>query len=194
MRTKIGFAAVLAFFTLGGCATITNDAFVPIAFSMSDGSEAVCAMTNKRGQWTVQVPDTAMIRRSDDTLRYNCETEEGRESVGAIESTVGAKIVASAVFIDFGITDAITDKHREYPSSYVIPVKNNKSVKRSSETASRASSRAVPEAVSTIAEAMMCTESSAFDRADGDKAYWTLQCGDGESLVVTCVQGTCYAR
>jgi len=34
----------------------------------------------------------------------------------------GAKIVASAVFIDFGITDAITDKHREYPSNYVIPM------------------------------------------------------------------------
>ena len=37
-------------------------------------------------------------------------------------STVGAKIVASAVFIDFGITDAITDKHRDYPASFVIPI------------------------------------------------------------------------
>jgi hypothetical protein len=36
---------------------------------------------------------------------------------------MGGKIVASAVFIDFGITDAIIDKHREYPASFVIPIK-----------------------------------------------------------------------
>lgn len=113
----------LAVATVVGCATITNDAYVPIAFSMSDGSEAECVMTNKRGQWDVDVPATAMIRRSDDSLVYKCETEDGRTTTGAIESTIGAKIVASAVFIDFGITDAITDKHREYPASFVIPVK-----------------------------------------------------------------------
>ncbi len=37
-------------------------------------------------------------------------------------STVGAKIVASAVFLDLGITDAITDKHRKYATSFVIPM------------------------------------------------------------------------
>lgn len=63
-----------------------------------------------------------MIRRSDDGLKYECTTEDGRSASGLIPSTIGAKIVASAVFIDFGITDAITDKHREYPSSYVIPI------------------------------------------------------------------------
>lgn len=36
---------------------------------------------------------------------------------------MGGKIVASAVFLDFGIVDAITDKHRKYPDSYVIPVR-----------------------------------------------------------------------
>lgn len=36
---------------------------------------------------------------------------------------MGAKIIASAVFIDFGITDAITDKHRKYAGSFVIPIK-----------------------------------------------------------------------
>jgi hypothetical protein len=30
--------------------------------------------------------------------------------------------VASAVFIDLGITDAITDMHREYPASFVVPL------------------------------------------------------------------------
>ena len=56
-------------------------------------------------------------------LKYDCKTSDGRTAFGSIESTIGAKIVASAAFLDFGITDVITDKHREYPASYVIPIK-----------------------------------------------------------------------
>lgn len=119
-KISITFGAVC--FAMSGCATLTNDANVPIAFSMGDGGSAKCSMRNKRGAWEVDVPTTAMIRRSDDALQFNCTTEDGRTASGAIPSTVGAKIVASAVFIDLGITDAITDKHREYPSSYVIPI------------------------------------------------------------------------
>ena len=63
-----------------------------------------------------------MVRRSDDALHYDCKTNDGREIVGFIPSTMGAKIIASAVFIDLGIVDAITDKHREYPASFVIPI------------------------------------------------------------------------
>jgi len=36
---------------------------------------------------------------------------------------MGGKIIASAVFLDFGIVDSITDKHREYPPSFVIPIR-----------------------------------------------------------------------
>ena len=63
-----------------------------------------------------------MIRRSDDNLQYNCTSSNGATGVGGIPSSMGAKIVASAVFIDLGIVDSITDKHRTYPSSFVIPV------------------------------------------------------------------------
>ena len=35
----------------------------------------------------------------------------------------GGKLAASVVFFDLGITDAITDKHRTYAASYVVPVK-----------------------------------------------------------------------
>ena len=105
-----------------GCATLTSDAMDPIALSFSDGGNGKCVLTNKRGVWSTEVPVTIPIRRSDDDLKYECETEDGREAIGSIPSTVGAKIVASAVFIDFGITDAITDKHRDYPASFVIPI------------------------------------------------------------------------
>jgi len=64
-----------------------------------------------------------MVYRSDDNLRIRCKTTDGREATASVPSTIGAKIVASAVFLDLGITDAITDKHREYPASFVVPVK-----------------------------------------------------------------------
>ncbi|NNE05550.1 MAG: hypothetical protein HKO64_05780 [Xanthomonadales bacterium] len=56
-------------------------------------------------------------------MQYRCETEDGRKATGSIASEMGGKIVASAVFLDLGITDAITDKHRKYADSYVIPIR-----------------------------------------------------------------------
>ena len=67
-----------------------------------------------------------MIRRSDDVLNMTCTTEDRRSVFRSVTSTMGTKIVASAIFLDFGIVDAITDKHRDYPASYVIPVKKVK--------------------------------------------------------------------
>ncbi len=106
-----------------GCATLTEDAMTPIALSFSDGAAGECALSNKRGVWSAQIPTTVSVRKSDDVLRYDCETEDGRTAVGAIPSEMGAKIVASAIFLDFGIVDAITDKHRKYPVNFVVPIK-----------------------------------------------------------------------
>lgn len=105
-----------------GCATLTEDAMTPIALSFSDGSNGRCNLANKRGAWPTSVPITVSVRKSDDALKYDCETEDGRKAFGAIQSEMGGKIIASAVFLDLGITDAITDKHRRYADSYVIPI------------------------------------------------------------------------
>lgn len=119
---KLQWVATVAL-CLFGCATLTEDAMTPIVISFSDGSNGNCKLRNKRGMWQTEIPETISVRKSDDALTYECETEDGREVVGAIPSRMGGKIIASAVFIDFGITDAITDKHREYPPNFVIPVK-----------------------------------------------------------------------
>ena len=117
------FAMSLAMIGLVGCASLTNDSFVPMAISFSDGSSGTCQLTNKRMSINAEIPGSPMIRRSDDNLQFNCTTEDGRQAFASVPSTMGGKIVASAVFLDLGITDAITDKHREYPASYVVPVK-----------------------------------------------------------------------
>ena len=110
-------------FLFASCATIVNDPNVPVALSFSDGSDGSCVLNNKRGQWSGKVPGTFSIRRSDDMLRYNCKTESGKTGIGGIASSMeGAKLGASVLFFDLGITDAITDKHRTYAPSFTIPV------------------------------------------------------------------------
>ena len=114
---------LLSFLALIGCATIVNDPNTPVALSFSDGSSGTCSLNNKRGAWSGKVPGTFQIRRSDDILRYNCETDTGKKGVGGIASSIeGAKLGASVLFFDLGITDAITDKHRTYAPSFTIPV------------------------------------------------------------------------
>ena len=113
-----------AVFFLSGCATIVNDPNIPVAFVFSDGSSGQCSFKNKRGTWSSEMPATGvMIRRSDDALVYDCSTEDGREATGSIVSEVeGGKMAASVLFFDFGITDAITDKHRTYQPNVIIPI------------------------------------------------------------------------
>jgi len=119
-----GSLVPLATLLASGCASIVNDANIPLSVSFSDGSPGKCDFRNKRGSWTSSIPAGAiMIRRSDDALVYECETADGRKASGSIRSEVEAeKIGASVVFLDLGITDAITDKHRTYQGNVVIPV------------------------------------------------------------------------
>ena len=108
---------------LTSCATIVNDANVPVSLSFSNGETGTCQLSNKRISIQATIPGTTQIRRSDESLRFNCKTKSGKQAFGSIPSEIeGAKLGASVLFIDLGITDAITDKHRTYPSSYVIPV------------------------------------------------------------------------
>ena len=108
---------------LTSCATIVNDANVPVSLSFSDGSDGECQLSNKRFTLSVKIPSQTMIRRSDDSLRFNCETVNGKKGFGSIPSEIeSGKLAASVVFFDFGITDSITYKHRTYPASFVIPV------------------------------------------------------------------------
>ena len=117
------FLMFVTSFFLVSCATIVNDPNVPVALSFSDDSDGSCTLTNKRGSWSGKVPGTFSIRRSDDTLRYNCKTNSGKTGIGGIASSMeGAKLGASVLFFDLGITDAITDKHRTYSPSFTIPV------------------------------------------------------------------------
>lgn len=116
--------ATLVVVVFSGCATIVNDPNIPIQVSFSDGSTGTCNFKNKRGAWSTDIPTNGvMIRRSDDALAYDCTTADGRTANGTIRSEVeGEKMAASFVFLDLGITDAITDKHRTYQGNVVIPI------------------------------------------------------------------------
>jgi hypothetical protein len=120
MHIKGILFAVPFLLSIVGCATLTSDPMTPIEFSFSDDTTGKCHLRNKRGAWKVDMPDTVYVRRSDDLLIYSCENESNVKSTGEIPSTISPKMAASIVFLDLGITDAITDKHREYPRTYVV--------------------------------------------------------------------------
>ncbi|WP_415314345.1 hypothetical protein [Candidatus Pelagibacter sp. Uisw_106] len=117
------FIAILSGAVLVSCASIVNDPTVPVTLSFSDGSSGNCKLTNKRAAYNVEVPGTNLIRRSDDPLRYDCETTLGKKGYGSIPSEIEGEKLAGSVLIDFGITDSITDKHRTYTPNFVVPVK-----------------------------------------------------------------------
>ena len=124
LENRFSIFLASAVFTASGCATIVNDPMIPLAVNFSDGSSGECEFSNKRGNWESDIPTSnVMIRRSDDELKYECTTEDGREASGSIRSEVeGEKMAASVIFWDLGITDAITDKHRTYQGNVTIAV------------------------------------------------------------------------
>ena len=118
------FASITILVFLTSCATIVNDAEVPVTLSFSDGSSGSCKLSNKRAQYQVDIPGTQMVRRSDDALKFDCKTVDGKTAFGSIPSEIeDAKLAGSVVFFDLGITDSITDKHRTYTPNFTIPVK-----------------------------------------------------------------------
>lgn len=109
---------------LAGCASITNDPNQLISFKAPGCKKGAvsCTARNKRGSWSFEVPGTAPIRRSDDVLHIECEDDRGQRHTEHVNSRLGGKIVASAVFLDLGIVDSITDKHREYPEQIILQI------------------------------------------------------------------------
>lgn len=123
MTKHLSFRALTIAFTISGCASLVNDSYIPIKFSFSDESTGQCQCRNKRGEWIVTVPGSVMIRRSDDNLKYICETSDGRTTIGEVHSGVELSKIG---LLDFGMTDSITDKHRTYLRSVVVPIEFKK--------------------------------------------------------------------
>jgi len=116
--------SIILLIFLTSCASIVNDAEVPVTLSFSDGSSGSCKLSNKRAQYQMDIPGTQMVRRSDDALKFDCTTKDGKTAFGSIPSEIeGEKLAGSVVFFDLGITDSITDKHRTYTPNFTIPVK-----------------------------------------------------------------------
>ena len=75
---------LLSVFVLTSCGTIVNDANIPVSLSFSDGSDGKCKLSNKRAQYSVDIPSTTMVRRSDDALRFDCVSVNGKKGFGSI--------------------------------------------------------------------------------------------------------------
>ena len=120
----IALSTAVVVLLFAGCASITNDPNQQISFKSPGCKKGAvsCTARNKRGSWSFEVPSTVPIRRSDDALHIECEDAQGERHTESVNSRMGGKIVASAIFLDFGIVDSITDMHREYPEQIILQI------------------------------------------------------------------------
>lgn len=99
----------------------------------------------------------------------------------------------SAVFFDLGITDAITDKHRYYPASYILPVAGSPVI-ASAQPVDLGEKERFGAQVQEVADSMMCTAGARMTESTAESEKWELDCGDGESLRVRCFDDACYVK
>ncbi len=116
---------VVASALLGGCSSIVNEDMSTINFDAPecpDGTQ--CTVEHKKGQYSVQVPGTLTIPKSDDPLHITCRTRDGRVYVNAVDSKMGGMIWGNIIFGGGigAIVDAHTDAHRIYPHTIKIPM------------------------------------------------------------------------
>lgn len=193
------------------CATLTEDKMTPISMSFSDGSNGKCELSNKRGLWNTDVPAIVSVRKSDDALKYRCKTDDGREASGTIASEMGGKIIASAVFLDLGITDAITDKHRRYAASYVVPMRNEHGGSKADTVgtgpagagpAPAAPAPAQPAGEAIALASVHAAAASGFSQSNGCQApkllsiagageTWQAECQSGQFRIIHCDAAGC---
>ena len=79
------FFLIISAAFLTSCATIVNDANVPVSLSFSNGEEGSCNLSNKRISMQASIPGTTMVRRSDDALRFDCKTKTGKKHSAAFQ-------------------------------------------------------------------------------------------------------------
>ena len=119
-------AIALAMTTLlQGCATIVKDKSDTVTvFTPGCPAGTKCKISNKRGSWIIQTPNTVSVPKSDDKLVIECSTPDGREMEGYLKSEGGNMIWGNIIFggIIGAIVDSNTDAHREYDDSITIPL------------------------------------------------------------------------
>tara|TARA_B100001027_G_scaffold135604_1_gene94021 strand:- start:813 stop:1199 length:387 start_codon:yes stop_codon:yes gene_type:complete len=126
MYTIINFSklslTLILLFSLSSCATVTNQKEIEISAAFDEDVQGTCNFKNKRFENDVTVPGSFKVRRSDDSLKYDCTIDDGRKATGEVQSLVENSKFIPSLLIDFGISDMITDKHRYYPEELTIKI------------------------------------------------------------------------
>lgn len=101
----------LIIFLMTVSASLTNNVYSPTVLTFNNSSSETCYIFNKLMQIKAVAPSSPM-NKSDGTLKLHCKTEDSKDVIVSVPNNIGVKIVPSGVFLDFSITDPITEKCR----------------------------------------------------------------------------------
>lgn len=138
-------AALLLFFSLTGCASITTGTTQPMAVEtrLSSGQDvpgAYCRLTNSKGTWFVTTPGTVTIHRATAApLAIECN-KDGHEQLGVSSTKPKSKGMTWGNLLFGGvigvITDSVTGAAGYYPSPITVIMQTLASVNAPAETTS----------------------------------------------------------
>ena len=117
-------AVMIAIIALSGCATMMqgNEGENVMVNAQNCPAGTKCTLTNKKGSWTVEVPGSVTVQKSDDTLYLRCSGPGGAVAQAALDSEMTGTIFGN-IILGGGIgaiVDANTDAHREYDNAVTI--------------------------------------------------------------------------
>jgi hypothetical protein len=102
MRISSFTASICAALVLGGCATITDstqqEVEVRTVLDHREVGGIGCVLSNKNGRWFVTSPGRVLVRKSDDSLNFDCSKSGVGSSMEAVASQYGnGKLIGNAV-------------------------------------------------------------------------------------------------
>jgi hypothetical protein len=102
MRFTLNIALVCTALASGGCATITDstqqEVEVRTVLDHREVGGIGCVLSNKNGRWFVTTPGRVLVRKSDDSLNFDCSKQGVGSSLENVASQYGnGKMIGNAV-------------------------------------------------------------------------------------------------
>lgn len=127
MLKKLGFLMAVALFFSGltGCASIVTGTNQSVSVHTGSVGGATCSLENDKGRWYISnTPGSAVVHRSFNDLRINCQKAGYRPSYAQVASKTKGMAFGNVVFggvVGAGV-DVVNGAAYDYPTDIYVPM------------------------------------------------------------------------